>query len=323
MSKHVISTVAVIGALALAGCGGGGGSGAPAPSAAITSSNATQIAASVMSSAQNAGDLGSFAFSGSTTTLSTSSKSILAARVAEVQNAQVDALVRRTHAIALATIPPETTACTDGGTITVSGNVSMAGALSPNDTIVFDYASCVEGEATINGRFSMRVTSFSGDVASGTFSLGVSVQISSFQVTVGADTATVNGSVSLVIGATASGTVTTTVTSSSITVTDGSVTNTLSNYSSTSTVTSGAFTRDVSGTLSSTAFSGSVTFDTTTLLQGTGSGFAYVGQVVITGANGATIKVVVLDATFVRLEVDTNGDGTVDATLDVTWTDLG
>jgi hypothetical protein len=40
------------------------------------------------------------------------------------------------------------------------------------------------------------------------------------------------------------------------------------------------------------------------------------------GANGATIKVVVLDSTLLRLEVDSNGDGVVDATLDFSWYDL-
>ena len=76
------------------------------------------------------------------------------------------------------------------------------------------------------------------------------------------------------------------------------------------------------GTLTSSVFSGSVTFDTTTLLQGVDGSYAYLGQVLITGANGGTIKIVVLDATFVRLEVDVNGDGILEATIDETWDDL-
>ncbi len=79
---------------------------------------------------------------------------------------------------------------------------------------------------------------------------------------------------------------------------------------------------DVAGTLTSTAFSGAVTFDTTVLLQGTGNGFAFTGQVLITGANGATIRVIVLDSAFVRLEVDLNGDGTADEIVDKSWEEL-
>ena len=78
----------------------------------------------------------------------------------------------------------------------------------------------------------------------------------------------------------------------------------------------------VDGSLTSSDFSGTVNFATTALLQGVGDSHAYTGQLLITGANGATIKVVLLDSTFLRLEVDSNGDGVVDATLDFTWNDL-
>jgi hypothetical protein len=179
----------------------------------------------------------------------------------------------------------------------------------------------VEGDTTTNGRFSMRVTSFSGDPESGTFAFAVTTTITSFQVTVPGETATIDGSVSISINM-AGSTVTTTVTSSSISVGDGSSNHTLRDYSSVHTLMSGSFTLDVSGSLTSSDFSGTVNFDTTALLQGMGDGYAFTGQLLITGANGATIKVIVLDATYVRLEVDSNGDGVVDATLDVTWNDL-
>jgi len=242
--------------------------------------------------------------------------------VTEAENAQVGALLKHAQSVAQATIPPETTPCTGGGTVTASGNIATQGALSANDTIVFDFASCVEGDATVTGQFSMRVTTFSGDLASGAFTLGVSVTPSSFQVTVGGDTGTISGSVAISISASAGGTLTVTVTSSSFAVSEGGATHTLTQYSSTRTLSAGSFTLDVNGSLTSTDFSGSVTFSTTTLLQGTDGAFALVGQVVITGADGATIKVTALDGTFVRIEVDTNGDGVVDATIDTTWSDL-
>jgi len=322
MSRRVVSLVVISGVLTLVGCSGGGGGGDPAAPAAITAGNATLIAASVMGAAQNAADLGQFTFFGPTTTLAFSSKSILAAKVADVRNAGLDALMRRAQAIPLAPISPDTTPCADAGRVTLSGDVAAAGTLTPNDTIALDFALCVEGAVTVNGRFSMQVVSFSGDFASGTYSLNVGVQLSDLEVTIGGEATTMNGSVSLDIDAVASGTVTTTVTSTSISVARHGSTSTFSNYSSTTTTLSGAFARDVSGSLTSSAFSGSVTFSTTTLLQGACGCSTDAGQVVITGANGGTITVVVLDATFVRLKVDTNGDGTVDATFDVTWTDL-
>ena len=243
------------------------------------------------------------------------------AKVAEIQNAQIGALLQHAQTLAFVPVGPEVSPCTGGGTITLTGNIANPATLSPNDTITFAYASCVEGDTTTNGQFSMRVSSFSGDPASGVFSFAVTTTFTSLQVTVAGETATLDGSVSISISAAAS-TVTTTVTSSSISVSDGVSSQTLRDYSSVHTLASGSFTLDVSGSLTSSDFSGTVNFDTNVLLQGMGDSYAFTGQLLITGANGATIKVIVLDSTFLRLEVDSNGDGVVDATLDVTWDDL-
>jgi hypothetical protein len=308
----------------LAGCGGGGGDAdAPAPLAAITTTNAQAIASSVVTASLEGGDMGSFAGFTPVGASASSPKSarVSYSKVAEIQNAQIGALLQHTQAVALVPVGPEVSPCTGGGTVTLSGNLADPATLSPNDTITLNYASCVEGDTTTNGQFSMRVTSFSGDPASGTFTFAVTTTITSFQVAVAGETATLNGSVSISIGL-AGSTVTTTVTSSSISVGDGSSNHTLHDYSSVHTLTSGSFTLDVSGRLTSSDFSGTVNFDTTVLLQGMGDGYAFTGQLLITGANGATIKVIVLDSTYVRLEVDSNGDGVVDATLDVTWDDL-
>jgi hypothetical protein len=307
----------------LAGCSGGGGDDPPpAPLATITTANAPAIASSVMTAAFDGGDLGSFAFGPLGAPVSSPKTTrVYYSKVAAIQGAQIDALLQHTQAVSLVPVGPEATQCTGGGTVTLSGNIANPATLSANDTITFDFASCVEDDTTTNGKFSMRVTSFSGDAASGVFSFGVTATITSLQITVAGETATVNGAVSISISAAAS-MLTTTVTSSSISVGDGGSTHTLRDYSSVRTLAADSFTLDVHGSLTSSAFSGTVNFATTALLQGLGDGYAYTGQLLITGANGATIKVVVLDSTFLRLEVDSSGDGIVDATLDFTWDDL-
>jgi hypothetical protein len=307
----------------LVGCSGGGGDDPPpAPLATITTTNAPAIAKSVMTAALDGGDFGTFAFAPMGAPVSSpKSTRVYYSKVAEIQHAQVGALLQHTQPVALVPVGPEVSQCTGGGTVTLSGNIADPATLGPNDTITFDFASCVEGDTTTNGQFSMRVTSFSGDFASGTFSFAVTTSLTAFQITVGGETATVNGSISVSINATAS-TLTTTVTSGSISVGDGGSSHTLHDYSSVHTLTSGSFTLDVSGRLTSSDFSGTVSFDTTALLQGMGEDYAFTGQLLITGANGATIKVVVLDSTFLRLEVDSNGDGVVDATIDLTWDEL-
>jgi hypothetical protein len=46
------------------------------------------------------------------------------------------------------------------------------------------------------------------------------------------------------------------------------------------------------------------------------------GQLLITGASGSTLLVTALNSTQVQLQVDANGDGTVDSTTTATWASL-
>jgi hypothetical protein len=167
----------------------------------------------------------------------------------------------------------------------------------------------------------MTITAFSGDVETGVFSFGVNVQLTTLVMTADGETATANGSITVSMSA-ASGTLTRTVTSSSVSISEAGSTHTLSNYSLVETIGGTGFTRTLSGTLASTAFSGVVSFETTTSLQGTGASFAFAGEVVITGANDATIALIALDSTLVRLEIDVDGDGAIDESVDTTWAEL-
>jgi hypothetical protein len=325
MTKLNGPTLGIAVVLALSGCGGGGSS-PDLDLAAITSANAPVIASAVMGAALESSDLGAFTDFGAIAGSPKSSKATpVYTKMAEIQHTQLDALVKQSQTgIALVPIVPETTACVGGGSVTVSGNVANPATLSPNDTVVMDFDSCVEDGATVHGRFAMTITSFSANPSTGAFSFGMNVQLSTFQVATATGTATANGGISMTISVTSTGNLTTTVMSNSIAISDGSSSHTLSGYSLTQVFdgASGTFTLDLSGTLNSTAFSGAVTFDTVVLLQGTGNGFAYTGQVLITGANGATIRVIALDSALVRLEVDLNGDGTVDEIIDKSWVEL-
>jgi len=84
----------------------------------------------------------------------------------------------------------------------------------------------------------------------------------------------------------------------------------------------GAWSIAVEGTLTSSAFAGSATFETVKPFLSVDGSFPSMGELVIHGANGATIRVVALDGTFVRLEIDDDGDGVVDARVDATWAEL-
>lgn len=315
------------GLLGLAACGGGGGGGlggsASPDLATITPTNAPVIASAVMTAAFGGADTGGFTGIASAGSAGSSSARLYA-KIAEIQRAEIKSLaVRIESAVAQAAFGPETTPCTVSGSVTVSGNLATPGTFTANDTLVLDYDVCVETDAEVNGRLAITITSFSGDLLSGTFTFGMSIVATGFAVTANGETGTVNGTLTLNVDST-TGAQTTTVGSSSLSLTSASGTHTLSDYEFTEAVdlVTAQFSLDLSGAVSSTAFDGAVTFATSVLLVGTGSEFAASGELLITGADGATIQLVVLDSTFVRLTIDTDGDGTVDETIDKTWDEL-
>jgi hypothetical protein len=74
-----------------------------------------------------------------------------------------------------------------------------------------------------------------------------------------------------------------------------------------------------SGTLEGDGFAGAVDFVTVGPLVATGDNSPGTGEVLITGANGATIRATVLDTTTLQLALDFNGDSVVDETQELAW----
>jgi len=77
------------------------------------------------------------------------------------------------------------------------------------------------------------------------------------------------------------------------------------------------------GTLISSLLDGKVDYGTTTPVEGPAGDAPDAGAILITGANGATIRVVVLDPSTVELRLDLDGNGTVDEVQTTTWAELG
>ena len=312
----------------LAACGGGssdGGNIALPGLADITSTNAPTISSAVMSSMLEGTDLGSF------TGLSTGAGSsplmgkAVFAKVGSLQTDGVQTLLKqRQLGIFQAPIDPVTENCLDGGTMTLSANLANPSTMSQGDTISFTYVNCAEGTTIVNGTFGMTVTSFSGDMLSGAFSFRVSVSLSGFTIVDDGVLATADGDITITLTATSQPTLDISVTATSLTVSADGQTNTLTDLTISQGIDSVAatYTLDASGSLTSSVFEGRVDFATTVTLQGMGEGNAFSGELVITGAANATIRIMVLDATMLRLEIDTNGDGTPDESIDRSWDEL-
>lgn len=309
----------------LLGACGGNSDGGPLPIdyAVISGDNAAAIAGDVLGASLKGGPIGEYArllaLGGSISTPPSSgstSKPGLAV-------AQAKALLEKNAVGPLsAPIAPTTSPCSIGGSVTLSGDISSTQILTSGDTITFEFADCDDGVIVVSGTFQMTIMSFAGDFVSGSFSFEVDATLGDFHVTEnGVTSASIDGAVTLGLDLTVLPYIGLTVSSSALDVDDGVSVRTLENYSLSETRDSltGAYTRSVSGRVTSSAFFGAVDFETSVALESLDDGYAYIGRLEISGAGGATIAIIILDSTTIRLEVDENGDGTVDRSIDTTW----
>lgn len=313
---------------ALSGCGGGGGSDSPSGPelVEITSSNAETIAGAVLLASFEGGDLSAFAGFAPTAGTSTSTKTTrLYAKVGGIEAAQTEELLKQSQqGYMQAQVGPVVADCPVAGTTTTTADLASQSTLTAGDRITLAFADCDDGTTVVDGVFSMTVGSFSGDIASGIFTLRIEVALTDFQVLENGEGITADGTISFSTDTTGSPSIVTTISTDSLTVTGGGASDSLLDYVMTQVVdeATGEYSLETSGTLTSSAFSGSVMFATEVELQGTGTDYAVSGELLITGANGATIHVIVLDGVSVRLELDIDGDGTTDEIRDVAWSDL-
>ena len=73
------------------------------------------------------------------------------------------------------------------------------------------------------------------------------------------------------------------------------------------------------GTITSTQFDGEVTYETPVAFVALGDAYPHVGELLVTGANNATVRLIAVDEVNVRIEADYDGNGTIDETIDTTW----
>ena len=296
--------------------GGGGGGGGGASLAPITTQNAPEVAGAVVQQALSNGVLDGVA----------DTPVPVGAAGAGMANTLIGIGGDRTIAGALAAsvvIEP----CAVSGTVDIDGTVANPQTLTPGDEFAFDYMDCDNGTgAVVNGGLTIAITAFDGDPQSGLFRLGMRLTLSSFQVTAGADTSGASGTIDFEIDTRTPPNTVLTLSASSLTTTTNGVAETVTDLSITTTTTEGvtptAVTVETSFRLSSPALNGDVIVSTVATLQSFDDGYPYNGEIEISGANNASIRIIALDETSVRLEVDSNGDGSVDDVIDTTWAAL-
>jgi len=217
--------------------------------------------------------------------------------------------------------------CVVSGTVDVTIDISNPEQPSVNDTFVFEFTNCDDGSgAVVNGGMTITISSLGGDVASGNFLLGMQIRFSAYAVTEGGETTTAEGSISIEIDTRDPLVTTITVSTSALVTTSAGTEEVLTNLTVRITEDASMFpvavTVETSFTISSPHIGGSVTVTTSLSLQSSGSDYPFEGELRIEGADRAVIVLIALDGNTVRLQIDIDGDGANDETLEMTWDEL-
>jgi hypothetical protein len=308
-------------AIVIAACGGGGGGGSGgdpvqhAPSTKITSANAPVISGAVVRATSQSEMFGSFG--GLTTPVFTSAGKVTISAIKSFQ-------AKAGLVVAEAT-STQTVACAVSGSVTFSADIASEDALSSGDRVNFDYQDCDEGGgAVLDGGFEFTVRTFQGDVANGSFLMTVDLVVTDFGMTQEGQSSTIDGDVSMTLDTRTANTVRVEVSGDALDVEANGEFASLADFSMavTADASLGTSTLDADGYLMSSSFSGEVRYQTTQLLELNAAGVATAGEIRITGADGATVDISVLGENSAQLDIDLDGDGTIDEVVTVSWTEL-
>jgi hypothetical protein len=314
MARGFPACAALIATTGLVACGGGNdssgssGSGGGAEPGSIDSQSAPLIAEAVAEavvSGQNVSVIGEFSVPSPTTGLAGIGKD-----------------APQTLAAAFG---PETVPCDGGGTLTTSGTFAVPDSITVGDMLSFEFLDCDDGAGVVlDGRLGFEIVAFTGDVAMGMLTLTVSMNLDTLQFLENGTGGSMDGDLSFTIDTTNTPESFIAVSSSELTVALGAESTTLSEYIMNMTLdpTLGTVTLHSSATLSSSALAGTFSYVTTESLVFTGDGGPSAGRIVVTGAGGATMTITVLSAQQIELELDVDGNETIDEVIVTNWAEL-
>ncbi len=239
----------------------------------------------------------------------------------------IDPTGRALDIVSLIPFGPDVYPCGDGvGTVTLSGDIEVPGTLTPGDTILIEYDMCDEGLGeVIDGTVDLTVVDFSGELLLQTYIVAMDAVLTDLQIVTPADTVTSNGDATITLDTQQAPLVEAGVSGTRVTMDANESSETLTNYSSYQSFDGGLvpteYTFRASGTLDSTQLAGIVTYATGPDFLGFDLAFPHQGEFRVQG-DASSVKLVAVDAENVRIEIDTNDDGTVDETINMTWAEF-
>jgi len=329
MKRATFSTLIPL--ILLAGCGssdGGisppGDDNNPPPPAgfAITAANGQQVSQVAYQAVLSSGDIAGMAGS---TGLTANNGGVFALSPAQQ---------KANGTVQMTPLPPQVITCASGvGTLTVTVDVVDLVAfgnfmLSPGDTILSEYAGCIEvvGE-TIDGTIDSAVDAFEGSIL-GAYDMTMAMNFSDFQVTTAEDVFTVNGDGTATLNTLTPLYVEASVSGNSMTTDSNSATETLTAFSSAQTfdarVSPSPYTITGAGTLDSSRLSGAVSYSTETTFTGVDLDYPTGGAMLVVGDGSSARLIAEMNGIDVTIQIysNTTGIGTPDDTITTTWAEL-
>jgi len=219
--------------------------------------------------------------------------------------------------------------CTSGSyTVTIQDG-GTPGVTDTGDSFRIDFDNCTiqeEGQDpfTMNGAMLFTAQEVTGSLE-GAFTRRVRVDFIALSVDAGFVSMLLNGDVTHDLSSTDGVALTSVISGSSLSafaqVAVIGWSGTLSNYTLTREydMESEGYSVTIDATYDSSRLGGAVDFETTVAFTGTGEGAPSAGTMIVTGAEDATITLLVLDGENVQLLLDVDGDGDTDATINTDW----
>ncbi|MGB5512366.1 MAG: hypothetical protein WBM87_11710 [Woeseiaceae bacterium] len=314
-----IATLLAVGIVTTIASGGGGGSGGTivqppgaGPTLPLTAANAPTVSSTLIVAIGMAFDIGDITDFG----LPIQALGISAPK--DTGNFKIEPAVAEA---------PDISPCVNGGTVDTTATLADPNTLTVGDRIIAVFDNCDDAEGyTISGTADLTVSSYQGDFLTEVFLLGFDVTLSDIVIDDGLESVTANASFTLtldnldfpVLGLNLAG--------SELRFSSAGEVIALTNFDHDLKVDIGVFPETVvalaSGTLEIQSLSGTIDYTTPVAVEAAGDLDPHKGEILITGANGSSIRILVVDTSNVTLEIDVNGDGVVDEYVYTNWSAL-
>lgn len=228
-----------------------------------------------------------------------------------------------------ATLAPVTIPCAVSGTLTLSGTIASPTTLTAGDALSADFAACDDGDGVIlGGGMDMIINSVVGELLldeflglTGSFELTMSITLTNLSSDDGGSVATANGAFTAVFDTRAFPVLLNEVTGARLLMSSSGRSITMENFSTSmqDDVSAASYELTSAGRISGSRYTGYANYTTEMTFLGVTGDNPYQGELMIRGAAGTSVRLTVIDALTVQLDIDTNGDGTVDETRTISW----